>query len=72
MSAERYKVWRNPCQWCERPHYMGEVSPADESVGISAADLVALGLPIGNYRVRVPEEHLAINGLARWKRIDIR
>ena len=45
MPIQGYKVWRNPRHPYEHPHYIGELSPADGVIRLSATDLVKLGLP---------------------------
>lgn len=72
MAVERYKVWRNPRHRHEPPHYMGEVSPADGAISLSAADLVELGFPSGTYTVRVPDAIAKAQSKSRWARIEIR
>jgi hypothetical protein len=72
MSTEGYKVWRNPRHPYEHPHYIGELSPADGVVRLSAAYLVELGLPPGSYTIRIPDGICKVHSLGRWDRIDIR
>jgi hypothetical protein len=51
---------------------MGEVSPADGAISLSAADLVELGFPSGTYTVRVPDAIAKAQSKSRWARIEIR
>ena len=72
MSEERFKVWRNPYQASEPPAYMGELSPPDGSISLSAAHLSELGLPVGRYTIRVPESLQNLYGLPRWQLVEVR
>lgn len=70
VGPKRCKIWRNPRQHRERPHYMGEFLPPVSQGDMTAQDLRDLGFATGSYTVRFECDDAANE--SGWKRIDLK
>jgi hypothetical protein len=71
MSAETFKIWKNPGKADEPPVYMGEFRPPEGQVGFIARDLVDLGFSEGCYTIRVPKSVRDLYIMPPWQRIEL-